>query len=550
MSGLPPRIGALPGRALFTCTALLLSLGAYLRLNQLYAQILLDDEWHAVHQLLSGKTPAELFLTLGHADYSIPLGLLYWLESQWFGLSELGMRWPMVAISLLMLVLSTRCIWRQFSAWIALIYAFFLAVSPMLIIYSHTARPYALTLFFSYFGLYAFYRFLHDTGRSTPWAVCYCLCAAISIWLHPITGPFVVSPFLLEAAKALLAGRWRDIIPLTLLAIPAGALVLLLLLPPLMADPGALAGKAGIGAVSWDTFLGVWFMWLGTASSMCVVGLVALALVGLPKLLRAWPLAQSALLGLLLTAIAILLTEPAWVNHSLTFGRYLLPAIPLLSLAIAVGCRQIFDWVGRGGRLPQLLVVFLGGVFCIFYLLQSPVWELVQRPNSNANHSRFQFSFRAEQNKIIDYQKTVPLSPFWTMLGEHPTNSLRVAVAPFYFETYNWDGPRWESTSGQRVLPAYLLDYCVKRRWGEVPANDRYRFRVAHYAADLVVGADTQVDWLVYTKPFRGNVNGKKYGSVGGDTRHCLRQLRKDLGPPEYRDKYLIAYNLKARQKD
>jgi hypothetical protein len=59
---------------------LLVVLGAYLRISQFNTQVLLDDEWHAVHLLLSGKTPQELFLTLGWSDYSVPLGILYyWL---------------------------------------------------------------------------------------------------------------------------------------------------------------------------------------------------------------------------------------------------------------------------------------------------------------------------------------------------------------------------------------------------------------------------------------------------------------------------------------
>ena len=78
-------------RAIFITTLVLLTLGAYLRLNQFMDQVLLDDEWHVVHQLLAGMSPADMFFTFGNADYSIPLGMLYWLESHWFGLSEFSM---------------------------------------------------------------------------------------------------------------------------------------------------------------------------------------------------------------------------------------------------------------------------------------------------------------------------------------------------------------------------------------------------------------------------------------------------------------------------
>ena len=56
-----------------TCVAI--ALGAYLRLDQFLAQVLIDDEWHAVHQVMH-RTPKTMFLDFGFADYSIPLGIL------------------------------------------------------------------------------------------------------------------------------------------------------------------------------------------------------------------------------------------------------------------------------------------------------------------------------------------------------------------------------------------------------------------------------------------------------------------------------------------
>ncbi|MCW8926420.1 MAG: hypothetical protein OQJ84_09200, partial [Xanthomonadales bacterium] len=85
-----------PGSGNFYLLLLIIfCVGVYFRLDQFLLQVLLDDEWHAVHQLLA-NTPAQMFLTIGHADFSIPLALLYWLERSTIGLSELGMRWPMM----------------------------------------------------------------------------------------------------------------------------------------------------------------------------------------------------------------------------------------------------------------------------------------------------------------------------------------------------------------------------------------------------------------------------------------------------------------------
>lgn len=52
-------------------------LAAGLRLQQLSIQWLMDDEWHALHKLLSGAGYADIASSFGSADYSIPLTLLY-----------------------------------------------------------------------------------------------------------------------------------------------------------------------------------------------------------------------------------------------------------------------------------------------------------------------------------------------------------------------------------------------------------------------------------------------------------------------------------------
>ena len=74
---------------------IIILIGSYLRLDQFAQQVLLDDEWHVVHQLLKGNA-GYLFQTFSRADFSVPLALLYWLQLQLFGLSEAGMRWPMM----------------------------------------------------------------------------------------------------------------------------------------------------------------------------------------------------------------------------------------------------------------------------------------------------------------------------------------------------------------------------------------------------------------------------------------------------------------------
>jgi hypothetical protein len=520
----------------------LLAVGAGLRLNQYLDQVLLDDEWHAVHQLLAGQSPLQLFLTFGHADYSIPLGLLYWLQARCFGLSEFAMRWPMLLAGLATLVLFPLYAWRRFSPRAALAAALLFALSPSLIIYAHQARPYALTLLLAYLGLYAFYRYQQGQARPEAWGGVYVVSAVLATWLHPLMGPFVVSPLLLEAGRALAAGRPHDLKPLLGPGLACAAGLALVLGPPLVSDLQGIALKSGQASVAGSTLAGAVFFWLGTPSAFCAVVLLALAGPGLRRLVggdRVW---QSALLGLLLTALAILVLRPASVNHAATFGRYLLPALPLLLLAAALGLDELLAWRGPW-KWPALALVV---AMVVVYTGQSPVWGLAARPNSNANHSRFISDYREAHNAVIRYQqRALGLSPFWAGLREAPARSLRVGVAPFYFESYHWDGPRWEALGGQLTVPAYLEGFCASRRRGESPKNSRFRFRNAVYLSELADGKLPGVDWLVFNKPIAGFEGTPEGRAMSAEAERCLGRLQALMGAPDYEDALLVAYRLK-----
>ena len=110
---------------------LLVVIGSYLRLDQFTLQVLLDDEWHVIHQLLY-KTPLELYQTFGEADFSIPLALLYWLELKLFGLSELAMRWPMMLAGISALIIFPFYTRNYIDDKATLVFLFLLAISPRL----------------------------------------------------------------------------------------------------------------------------------------------------------------------------------------------------------------------------------------------------------------------------------------------------------------------------------------------------------------------------------------------------------------------------------
>ncbi len=518
-------------------------IGVYLRLDQFSLQVLLDDEWHVIHQLLS-KTPTELVRNFGQADFSIPLALLYWSELKLFGLSETAMRWPMMFAGISTLLVLPLYVRQYFNQKVTLFFAFLLAFSPLLVIYSRTARPYALTLLLSLLAVGVFHKFVKIEKPSLKLGFIYGLCAVASVWLHLISLPMVVAPFLTLAVPALLDRDWPGLRRIFWLGFFTLAGLLAVVLPPVLGHPEALSVKLGVQTPDFQTYYGVLYAWLGTASLSVVLIGVVLAAMGVSSMWRKFPLLTSLMTGLALTFGVILLTQPAWVHHPLTLARYLLPAIPLLLLSIALGTARLSDilvhhW-GASGKYAFLCATTSVLLLVAYY---SPLPKILTKPNSNSLHSVYQFDFRAEKNLIALYQKDFPVSQFWQQLASLPQDSLKIAVSPFSFETHHWDAARWEQISQQRIMPAYLAEFCSVHRWGEVPQGHGYRFKNVGYLSNQNDLIERGFDLVVYQKPQTVLTNeGEK--EFGLDTADCEHKLRAQFQVPVYEDKWLLVFPL------
>jgi Dolichyl-phosphate-mannose-protein mannosyltransferase len=518
--------------------AVAIGVALWLRLDQFLDQTLIDDEWHAVHQLIQ-STPSKFILSFGHADYSIPLTLWYWLQAQWFGLSELGMRLPMMLAGIATVLLFPLALRKSIDARIVVIFAFLLACSPLLITFSRMARPYALTLLFSFSAYACLLRAV--SGQRFRWVAGagYAVLSALTLWLHPITGPFLVAPLVL------LWFRWireRDfdsvtLLRLTLLTALTGLLMAFVVLPPLLLDPAALAGKSGIHSVKLSTIEGIWFLWFGTGSAIAVVLAIGLSGFGLPLLIQKLQIVRWALTGIALTILVILVMRPAWIYNPLTFARYLLPAVPLLLLAVAAGIFRLLSIRGA-----QRMTVFVGVALLAAWSFTSPLGVQLRVPNSNTLHSVDLVSFRPAENPISPYIEMLPLSPFWASLSPSPAGSITVAVAPFRFESFDWPAPIWERVSRQRVIPAFVSGTCETWVHGNTPNDARFRFRNAVQVADKSSLARAGVEYIAFFRASR-NLMAKPETPY---LPHCETWMRNHFGKPSFDDESLVVWRVGA----
>jgi hypothetical protein len=529
-----------------------IAIGFYVRLDQFLIQTLIDDEWHAVHQLLQ-STPTRIATSFGHADYSIPLTLLYWFEARYFGLSELLMRWPMMLFGLATIVVFPMYVYRQFSQQEAVLFGFLLALSPVLTIFSRTARPYAITLFLVYLSVWAFYK-CYDrvddraSNNRLIYGAVYCLTAALAVWLHLIVVFFVFSPFAVELVRLLFkshADKKRNFVLLLFIGVPALLVTLALILPPLLSSFNALTVKAGSHLPSLDTLIGAVYIWLGTASGMMVIICYVLATIGLSRLIKKSIITVNILVGFVLTFVLIVISQPAWVKHPFTLARYLLPIIPLLLLSIASGIYVLHNRLIKQRNLQYSSFVYMAASVCVVIglIASSPLVGLLHQPNSNTLHPVFHFEFRPEENDITQYLLKHSYSDFWKSFSNFPPQSKKIAIAPWYFESHFWHAPIWEKTSNQDAVPGFLLGLCVKERAGEVPDSPRFRFRNVSYLANPQDLKRRGIDFIVYQKPNRLNIK-TPYTNIS----ECDVSLQKIYGQPIYEDTIIKVYNPKVTE--
>jgi hypothetical protein len=509
--------------------------GIWLRLNQFLDQTLIDDEWHAVHQLVL-SSPSRFIFSFGYADYSIPLTLLYWLEAKWFGLSELGMRLPMMIAGLATVALFPLALRKELGDRIVLAFAFMLACSPLLIAFSRMARPYALMLLFS-FCAYAFLaRAVNDGKLRWNLATGYVILSTLALWLHPITGPFLVTPLIALwwgwLRKLHNSLSFRSLLSLT---IATAVMMVIAILPPLLSDPTAIAGKSGVDLVKAKTLIGVWYAWLGTGNTVVVIVALCLAAFGVQPVRRASQIVRWALAGLGLTVLAIVIMRPAWIFHSLTFARYLLPAVPILLLFIAAGFFRLLN-----NRLPQVLTVALGLAVLAGFSFTSPLPDQLRFPNSNTLHLETQMDYRASENSFIPFIRKFPLSPFWTSLSSAPAGSITIAVAPFRFESFDWPAPVWESVSRQRVIPAFLSGTCEPWLYGNTPNDARFRFRNAVHVGDADSLKRARVTYLAFFRGARSSLASKDKPYLP----QCETWMRNYYGTPSFDDASLVVWKV------
>lgn len=309
--------------------------GAVLRLWNLHAQVLGDDELHLVRTALT-QPVGTILVTYQKVDACIPLSALYALLVRCgVRLTELGVRLPELLAGLLLLVLAPLWADRRLGRVTAIGYAWLLAVSPGLVLYSRIARPYMVVVLLSFGAAVAFESWWREGGWRRGAA--YAVLAALAFWFHPVAAPLVLSPLVFGAIATI---RDRRRAPaLAALTVGTAAAFLVFFLPARESFLEIIRAKHQEIHLTPRVFGALAELQAGTANVLWVVLFWLGAALGFWKLLRGerrMP-ALTALTGLLVLGqiAGLLWISPLGLDAPLIFHRYALVILPWVLLWVA-----------------------------------------------------------------------------------------------------------------------------------------------------------------------------------------------------------------------
>jgi hypothetical protein len=442
--------------------------GAALRLFHLAPQVLDGDEVHAVRAAVAMPLGA-ILTTYQESDNCIPLSALFrGLLNAGVRLSEMGFRAPSIASGLLLLaLLPLGAARRRLPRGVAVLFAWLLALSPLLVFYSRIARSY-LPMTFCALAAAAAFAAWWRTLKPALGAV-YVVLGALAVWLHLGAAPIVAAPFLYAAGDLAWGKREERRRRLSHLALLGVGIVLALaafLLPARESLARLVAEKRQAQSVPWETIADVLRLQAGTASPtftvlfwMGVLGGLA-ALLAVDRRLGAYTL---TLAGVQLLGIRLL--SPLGLANPLILGRYLLPVLPLLlfwaACMLALPWSLLAGW-GRGGRRVQ------GALEAGFFLTLAAHGPLADRTlwaSSFMHHNDF-LAFYAPRPRLALEAVPYPYREIARIGGrravvEYPWSSFAGLRTPYLYQEVH--GRRVVVSGPQRLLfdPALALANAV-----------------------------------------------------------------------------------------
>lgn len=507
--------------------------GIWLRTWQLGSQILIDDEWHAIQKLLTSDY-ANIASHFGLADYCIPLTLYFKFLTLHGGLTEWAMRWPMLVCGVALIFAAPWLLRRQANPAVLAVWMGLIAISPMMTYHSRVARPYAMTTLLVFVAIVAFREWRSREERRSQWAVLYVICTTLAAWLHLITLPFTLLPFVFFGVDALRhRSAWKSLSALIVLGSITAALIAIALVPPLVGDWHSLSSKSGTGYLTPSSIYRSLLACFGISGPLIFCVMAALCAAGITS----WMKRDRGFVAYIGTvaiggAIAIGILHPAWIQNPVTFGRYIQPVVPFILLFVAEG------FAFASARVSDIPRASIGAVALVGLVFAGPMPDYLYSPNQFMAHAYFQFDYDPAHNSMRTSFPVGPIPDFYRQLGAQPARSLTLIEAPWSLRSDRDPQEFYQAAHRQNVRIGFVGPLCGSPGYGEFGEDSGIRLRHFVHVTALMRG-ETHGDFLVmHRQPWPAP------RADFPDVVACLPAIEAKLGEPAYDDGDLAVFAL------
>lgn len=516
--------------------------GTIIRLYRISDQVLIDDEWHALNAVQYHDF-AWIFTHFGGSDHSIPLALLYELQYQYIGLSELLMRWPMLLTGCAV-ILAIPCLLRH---WLnrpeRLLLAALLAISPLLIYYSRFARPYAiLTLLEPTALLMAWHWWRTGHFRS---GLAWVLLATLSAWLNTPALILVTAPFawfgLLAVRQGKQTGDWSPLRRLVAIGLLMLFLLAALLGPPLQTQAGAIMTKAGRHFINMETLPWALSLAAGSGSAWVYAPMGLLSILGAIMLYRRdRNFGRYMLVTCVLAALVLGLTGAAFAVHGNVFLRYLIGLVPFFLACIAVGLVGVTSEALRRTTLPAVAGAPLLLAIVAMLIATGPIPDWPVRNNQFFMHQNYHFHYDWERNLYTQAMKGwYRAEPFYAEIAaDHEEGEAIIVEAPWHMASYSNALNLQQEVHRQRVMIGFVNGVCAGPLFGELNIGQPgMRFGNFVFLKELLDGT-SRADYLVLRR--KGMPPNARV--IDMDFSQCEQAARERFGEPWRESEFALVF--------
>jgi hypothetical protein len=534
-----PGVGAMRGRdrvwmALALCA---FAAGLYLRAHGLASQIIIDDEWHALHKLMRADM-LDIVTHLDYADYSIPLTVYFrWLQD-FGGLTEWGMHLPVLIAGVALIAVGPALARPWTTLPVCATWAALLALSPLLVYFSRTARPYSLVALLATIAIVAFERWYRTERHRDRWGIAYVAATFLGGYLHLTSLAFTLMPFVYFGIRTLRRDG-PDMSRLIRMGAVTALPLAIALLPPVVNDWFMFTAKAGVDSVTPASAYRTLLMLAGSAHPAVAAVLVACAIAGAVRVWRRDRVLAGYLFAVMAGGtLAIIAARPNWVMHAPVFARYLVPLLPILLLLTAEGIAALTLF--RAAPIQAMAVALVA----IAWWAAGPLPAQMNTPNQFTGHLRFQFDYDDAHNPYVQQLPNEPVPAFYRDLARVPPGTLTLIEAPWRLESHFNPHVWYQQVHRQNVKIGLTTPLCGARDFGEYPEtySGLRLANMAHLSA-VLRGVDYGADYLVmHVRPWSTPPDAEV---PWPDVAQCLPAIEEALGPPVFSDDRIVVFALR-----